>query len=385
MFILRRKNCWCLGVIIFLIAIFSVCVSAVRINEVMPHTNNSLGNEWVELYNEEGNNISLINWTIGDLVSNDIINLNISANGFAIITNDAIGCSNFSVPNGSCIELTTIGGGLNNVDETIYLYDNNSILISNLSWSENIQASGNSWQFYNETWQTCSPTPGQINLCEAEEPPVDEEPEDAGIYLELEWDEDEIINGEEFDIKVYAYNLEDDEDYDIKVWIEFEDNDTIISERYDEDGEEWKSGNYYFNEFISNEINETKDIALRIKDDYSHYTGDASIFVRLEESDGGKTVWDDDEYSIEILEGEEVKGEEDDADEDVAEDEPDVEETITAAPSGVISLNGAKDIKSEENSENKVYRSKTQYIKEYAIYIFALFCIGVIILLIIKR
>src|SRR3989344_1819981 len=45
----------------------------------------------------------------------------------------------------------------------------------------------------------------------------------------------------------------------------------------------------------------------------------------------------------------------------------------------IINL-GGKDIKTKQ-----VYKSKTQYIKEYAIYGFALFCVFVIIILIIKK
>ena len=123
-----RKSCWCV-LAVFLSAISVNLVLAVSINEVMPHSNNSLGDEWIEIYNNENLEINLTNWKIGDISSNDTINLTISAGGFAIITNDNINCTSFSVSNKSCFELATIGSGLNDDDEKIYLYDNSSNII----------------------------------------------------------------------------------------------------------------------------------------------------------------------------------------------------------------------------------------------------------------
>ena len=61
-------------------------------------------------------------------------------------------------------------------------------------------------------------------------PPSTSTPE---LSLDMDWDEDEIINGlEEFDIDIIAKNLDNDETYDIKIWVEFEDNDTMISQTY---------------------------------------------------------------------------------------------------------------------------------------------------------
>ncbi|MDO8740298.1 MAG: hypothetical protein Q7J54_01845 [Candidatus Woesearchaeota archaeon] len=169
---LQRKDTWRLGVGVFLFIIvflvFSFIVGAVRLNEIMPHTNNIFGDEWVEIYNENDSNISLINWTIRDLSSNDIINLNISANGFGLIVDSAIGCSAFNVSNESCIELVTIGNGLKDDNESVFLYDENNALVSNFSWNMTIKSSGRSWQFYNNSWQEGSPTPGAINNISAQ-------------------------------------------------------------------------------------------------------------------------------------------------------------------------------------------------------------------------
>ena len=82
-------------------------------NEIMPHTNNLQGIEWVELYND-GNDVSLENWKIGDLADNDTISLNISAEDFGlIIDGNQEDCSLFDVPEESCFALGNIGRGLN--------------------------------------------------------------------------------------------------------------------------------------------------------------------------------------------------------------------------------------------------------------------------------
>ena len=138
---------------------------ALQINEVMPHSNNSLGNEWIELYNPDSSNISLSDWKIGDLSSNDTINLNISSQGFALIVDSSINCSNLSISIDSCVELANIGSGLNDGSEIVFLHDNSSALISSMSWNRSIKSSGNSWQFYSNSWQECSPTPGVLNSC----------------------------------------------------------------------------------------------------------------------------------------------------------------------------------------------------------------------------
>lgn len=49
----------------------------------------------------------------------------------------------------------------------------------------------------------------------------------------------------------------------------------------------------------------------------------------------------------------------------------------------LVKLNEAKDIKSNENQV--LYRSKTQYVKEYGIYFFLLFCLFVLIFYILTR
>ena len=67
----------------------------------------------------------------------------------------------------------------------------------------------------------------------------------AEITYELSWDEDEVINGRDFEVMVEV-DGEDDTIYDGKLWIESKGK--IISDRYDEKKESWRSGYYYINE-----------------------------------------------------------------------------------------------------------------------------------------
>lgn len=358
------------GISLFLLFFCVNLASAVMINEVMPHNNNSFGDEWVEIYNPENASIILSNWKIGDKLSNDSISLNISAYGFILIVNSAIGCLNVS--NISCIELTSIGSGLNDDEETVYLY-NSSNLVDNFSWNSSIKSSGKSWQFYNGAWQVCEPTPGKENSCQQNYTnQTQQNQSQAEIYLELEYN-NEIENGEKFGVEVKAYNLEE-KSYDIKIYITF-DNDTIISETYHDNENKWKSSKYYVEEIIEGPGNKTETLELRIDGGNEDFWGDAGIRARLRVS--GESVYVAEfKDEIEVLE----KAIEEEAGKTIGAGEAEEGEEITDS---IIRLNKPKDIKTQSNSS--VYKSKTEYIKEYAIYGFSLFCIFIIILLVVRK
>lgn len=152
--------------VLLAVSLISLVSASVRINEAMPHSNNALGGEWVELYNSGSSAEVLSNWIIGDRVSNDTISLNIPSNGFAIISS-GIDCSKFNVPSESCVKLSAIGSGLNDDSETVYLYNNS--LVDSFTWSTSIKSSGNSWQVCNSLWGSYSPTPGTANICEVQQ------------------------------------------------------------------------------------------------------------------------------------------------------------------------------------------------------------------------
>jgi len=186
-----------LGVLI-LFFISHIALAQPVINEVMPHTNQSWGEDWVELYNPTNDTLVLVGWNINDTSSNDTISLNISAGEFGLIVDNdtqlgnATGCAAFNVSSVSCIELAAIGGGLAAPGDTVFLYNDTSTLIDNFSWAYNIQINGTSWGRSPDggNWTTCTPTPGSANNCTV----GGNQTNDTNVVLEIVIDPTVVIN-----------------------------------------------------------------------------------------------------------------------------------------------------------------------------------------------
>lgn len=408
-------------IFIFALLLTGLASADILINEVMPHSNNSLGKEWIELYNNETSNISLINWTLTDssFTNNDTFSLNISAEDYALIVdnnveyNNKTGCEAvyefLNNSNFSCFEIPEIGNGLNDSSDGVYLFDN-STLISNFSWGSDLQLSGKSWSYNGSIWLNCTPTPGLENNCTQTCTPGTactnsscsnniitqtcittysncsttnsiqnfscSSNEDEEIYLELEWDEDDIVNGKEFDITVKAYNLESGKDYDIKVEIQNEDEDTI-SETYGNHGEDednWETSKNYLLEFFSGSGDKSDEIKLRIDSNYEDFSGEAIIIAKIRET-GSSSIIDEFEDEIKILEG-------DDSDSGSSSSS-----SSSSSASGTITLGSSKNqTKISDGDENSmIYKSTSEYIKEYAPYAFSLLCIFLVTLLLMDK
>jgi len=196
---------------------------------------------------------------------------------------------------------------------------------------------------------------------------------ESNIYLELDYD-DKIENGEDFDVRVKAYNLKD-KNYDIKVYLTKEDSEEIISESYI--NKTWKSSNYYYNNIISGIGNKTKTITLRIDSDYSDFKGDAKIKARIRENE--KTlILAYVEGDIKIIE-KKINNKTTITNTNITNKNT----TIQNITEDIIKLNTIKeDLKT---IKSKTYLSKTEYIKEYSIYFFTLFCVFVLIYILKKR
>ncbi len=401
-------------------------VSGIKINEVMHHTNNSWSNEWIEIYNPNIQNIFLINWKIADFSSQDVIkeNLLVPAQGFALIVDDSInvsgktGCSAFNISNLSCLELPNIGSGLNENNETIYLYNDQNLLIDSFSWETSIRETGNSWSFYNNTWQTCSPTPGFQNFCNIENQTQQNDTiindtivnnteinnteinetiiNDTVInttqsepYLELSWNSEDIKNKEYFEIQVKAYNLENVW-YDLKVYITFKENDTIISETYHANDKIWKSGTYYVLNSLQGSGNKTSMIKVKIKEDYNYFIGDAKIIGKIRQNSKTAILFTQ-ENAIEILKSSSSSSSSSNSNNDntksnaidLNSDSSITGDTINSHEQETINLNPQS---SEVNLNKKeiIYESKDEKIKKYLGYGIVLFLIFFIIFLLRK-
>jgi hypothetical protein len=147
---------------------------AVVITEVHPDpaADESL-NEWVEVYNNGSTPIDLAGWTIGDQSENDSLKggqfggsgtllLPLS---FAIITDDNTRVyENFNVSQDALhlyVEDDSIGNGLHNDGETIYLHDDSGRLVDERTYQD--PGRGKSSSLVNGSWLSTAPTPGAFD------------------------------------------------------------------------------------------------------------------------------------------------------------------------------------------------------------------------------
>jgi len=335
-----------------LLSLISGILGEVRINEVeLNPEGDDVGNGWIELYSDV--EVNLTGWTLEDSEDN-VFELNETFNNYYVIENYIF-----------------LDGG------QLFLY-NNSEVIDEIEIMNDSVNDGKTWQYCEGNWAFIEMTKGSVNSCEEENVEDNEEE----ISLGIDWEEDEIINGEEFEIKITAKNLED-KNYDVKVWIEFEENDTIISDRYGEDSnedEKWTSGRYYIYNLFNGPEDKTEYIELRIREDYEDFAGGAKIFFKLK---GEIEI----ERDIEVLEKE-------DADEENIPPELEnlIEETIGSEKNSslieeVIKLGSKTEKLIEEDMKTNevIYESKNELIKKYSVFGFALFCVGLSVLLVLNK
>jgi hypothetical protein len=226
---------------------------------------------------------------------------------------------------------------------------------------------------YNLSVNYIPPTP--INQTQnSSSDPINNTTQDSSpsIYLKLDYD-NEIENGNDFDVKVKAYNLED-KDYDIKVYLTKENSEDIISETYI--NKTWKSSNYYYEDIISGIGNKTKTLSLRIDSDYLSFEGDAKIKVRIRENgESSSLAYSEEDISIIEKKAENL----------TKVVLPQINHSIIQSnvSEEIIRLNSIKeDLKT---ISSKIYLSRTEYVKGKAIYIFALFCVLIIAYVIINK
>lgn len=356
--------------IVFLNLVFVFLISAeVRINEVELNPNDSCNDctEWLELYTDA--EVNLIGWKLVD-ASNNSFELNGTFNGYYVIENPGI--------------------SLNNANEQIVLYNQNELIDETIIFSDP-DNNNKTWQYCSEEWVFMNSTKESENSCEDNEKDNGNEGEDNGgneedleISINIEFDEDKIINGEEFKIKVKAYNLKS-QIYNFKIWIKEEDKETVISDRYGEDSngkDVWKSSNYYIYNLFKGPGDKTESIKLRIRENNRDFKGDAEICFKI----NGVSESEDCE-SIEILEKEEEVNKSDTEEiKTIAKSN----ESTTLISGEVIKLRGLESKETITNNQkdinnNVVYESKNEKIKIYAIIGFAGLCLGLAILMIFKK
>ncbi|MBI2630086.1 hypothetical protein HYW76_03215 [Candidatus Pacearchaeota archaeon] len=179
--------------------------------------------------------------------------------------------------------------------------------------------------------------------------------EDSAI--ELQYDR-EIRNGEEVSVKVNTENIING-NYQVKIYLVNEEE-KIISDIYDNQKEKWISGNYYV------KLNSDKQAEIRIKEKYSDFKGESLIYGKIRKENKTEVIA---EFSgnIKILKI---------ANQTIEETNMEItgevikEELTIPEESNIVELN-SKDIKSEKINE---YKSSNEYVREYGIIVFILFC-----------
>ena len=101
-------------------------------------------NEWIEIYNGTGSEVSIDGWTISDGNSSDVIpTFTLSNNSFAIITGSTTLSSFLTIPVGvQVITLanTSIGSGLNDTGDLLSLKNSTAIEVDAVSYGNNTTA-----------------------------------------------------------------------------------------------------------------------------------------------------------------------------------------------------------------------------------------------------
>lgn len=357
----------------------------ILINEIMYSPDAFCGgtyNEWVELYNPTSEDINLDEWKIGDEGGIGLIDFSnssstiIESQDYFIIAKRPI---NFSQYFNVLCPIAERKFTLNNDEDTIFLYDSSGELIQNISYNFEMGGAGdgNSLQLINNIWISAEPTPGLENKEDNSSNNSNNQTNPGNAQaLELNWEEDEIINNQEFEIEVKIYNSENKQ-YDLKIWIETKEDTKIISERYDDENNEWKSGNYYIYNFFQGPGNKTKIVFLKMRSDYENFSGNAKIYAKIKDSE---III---EKEIEILEKQENPSQEFNNSENQSDLNYSKSENQNLTEDSIIYLGAKNNLKKELKSNSKlIYESKQELIKKYMGYIFLLliFFIGIILL-----
>ncbi len=141
-----------------------ISLSLIRINEIMydpPGDDNY--KEYVELYS--GESVNLSGYLIGDLSSNNSLKLikNSRENNFILIIEEGSNYSNLQCSIYSSGK--SIGNGLGNKGDSVFLFDKNKRLVDNVTYKNNYaNGNGKSLSLVNGFWTEQNPTPCSPNI-----------------------------------------------------------------------------------------------------------------------------------------------------------------------------------------------------------------------------
>ncbi|MFA5856199.1 MAG: lamin tail domain-containing protein [Candidatus Pacearchaeota archaeon] len=350
----------------------SLVIAEIRINELDSNPGGTDNNkEWIELYSNE--QIDLTGWKIINHDKKET-KLNQTFSGYLVIN--------------------LKNQFLDNDNESIKLIDKNGLTLYQTPVFKDTFNDDRSWIFCDNHWFLNFSSRGLDNNCQINNINNNQNTENKKIGMELDWDEDDIINGNEFYIRINLFNLEN-KDYDVRVYIyDDEDNEKILSQTYYSFDEEWIDSTEYFKRFIKSPGgNKSKTIRLRIKTTYESLYGDYKIGARLRETNESS-------YKIEVIENIELKKliksssvpttsqitssqEYDPQREKVLRDiENKKRDEMLTGNAIYIGKTKTQDIKT---GKSIIYKSKNELIKEYSLYSFIALFVGLIILKILNK
>ncbi len=196
--------------ILIIVLLSKAAFADIVINEIMadPIADETL-NEWVELYNEDSDDVDVKGWVIGDdkdldLIEGGLFNGEgtiIPGFGYAIITDEATRVyNNFNVSQDAIrlyVDDAAIGNSLSNTGDTVFLYDGNNTLVDKVSYNKTKEDL--SWALINGSFFISESSPGyanDVNLA------LDEEGCDFQIEFILAADIFENSSSFEFQIRV---------------------------------------------------------------------------------------------------------------------------------------------------------------------------------------
>ncbi|MBW3021436.1 lamin tail domain-containing protein [Candidatus Woesearchaeota archaeon] len=158
-------------------------VTATHINEIMYNpAGNDNNHEFVEVFTDQ----DLTGWMVGDLASNDTLNLIFSYDSnYSLIVEEGF---NYSDINATIYSVgTTIGDNLNNGGDTLYLYDANKILFDYVDYNDTYaNNNGYSIELIDDDWyESCriGGSPGLENNISCEQPVFGQDVE-LEVYLD---------------------------------------------------------------------------------------------------------------------------------------------------------------------------------------------------------
>lgn len=191
-------------VVVFVLVIFLLsCISALRINEV--EINPVDGKEWIELYNDDTNEINVTNWVIYDGLSKPS----------KIYT-----FSNETKINGGEFYIVETNRKLNNDGDFVSLYDGLGNKIDETPTLKEISPDTKTWQFCDGKWKFASATKSGKNNCVKEKVSDDSEneelPEIEKEGIELEEMEISSYESEEKNLSPIVLNSKNSDSKDIK-------------------------------------------------------------------------------------------------------------------------------------------------------------------------